>query len=256
MANKLTACVYTKNNDDVIEGALKSLSFVDELILLDSGSDDKTVELARPLVHRVEHRDWTGFCDQLNHITSLASHDWVLVLDADERLTPDLIAEIQKQLEDPQDIAYRLPRLTEYLGSWLHHGEFYPDHTIRLYKKGHGHYEGEPHAQFLPEGSVGTLKNPIQHFMFKHLGQQLATMNRYGQEHAQQMLAKGHQSMRLRSLIHSLQRFIKGYIFKAGFLDGWPGFVAAATASFNVFFKYVRVEDEANRQSKDHAQTP
>jgi glycosyltransferase involved in cell wall biosynthesis len=253
MAHKLTAVVYTKNNEVVIEDALRSLSFADELILLDSGSSDNTVALAKPLVHRVEVRNWTGFCDQLNHIPTLATHEWILVLDADERLSPASIAEIQKVLEDPKDVCYRFPRSTFYLNRWLKHGEFYPDYTLRLYQKGCGHYEGEPHAQLLPQGTIGTMREPIKHLMFENLGQQLDTMNRYSLEHAQQKVAQGKKSSRMAALVHSLQRFVKGYVFKAGFLDGWAGFVAALTASFNVFFKYVRVEDEARIEDEKNA---
>jgi len=256
MEMKITGCVYTKNNENVIVGALTSLRFVDELILLDSGSEDKTVEIGTALVDRVEHRSWTGFCDQLNHISTLATHEWVLVLDADERISEEGALEIKKVLENPTAVCYRLPRLTKYLGSWLRHGEFYPDYTIRLYKKGSGHYEGEPHAQYLPEGTVEDLKIPMRHYMLKNLGQQLETMDRYSLEHAKALVNSGKKSARLAALIHSIQRFVKGYVFKGGFLDGWAGFVAASTASFHVFFKYVRVEEEAQFKEGQDAQTP
>ena len=175
-------------------------------------------------------------------------------MDTEEQNSAQPISEIKKVLENPEAVCYRLPRLTRYLGRWLHHGEFYPDYTIRLYKKGQGVYEGEPHAQFMPLGKVQNLKVPMKHYMLKDLGQQLQTMDRYSLEHARAQAEAGIKSSRLSALIHSLQRFLKGYVFKAGFLDGWPGFVAAATASFHVFFKYVRVEDEAQIKEEKNAQ--
>lgn len=240
----LTACIYTKNNEHVVEEALKSVRFADEVILLDSGSTDGTVEIGRRLADRVEHRAWTGFCDQLNHIPTLASHDWLLIVDADERVTEALAREIAEALKNPgATVAFKLPRQTLYMGRWLRHGEFYPDYTLRLYRKGCGRYEGEPHAKLMPAGPVGWLQEPLRHHMQRHLGDQIDTMRRYSESQAREMFRGGLKRARLRALIHPIQRFIKGYVIKGGFLDGWPGFVAAATASFHVFLKYVRVEE-------------
>ena len=240
----LTACIYTKDNERTVGEALRSVRFADEVILLDSGSTDRTVEIGRSLADRVEHRAWTGFRDQLNHIPTLASHEWILVVDADERVTEAGAKEILEVLQHPQGaVAFNLPRQTLYMGRWLRHGEFYPDHTLRLYTKGCGSYEGEPHARLVPKGPVRNLGEPLLHHMQRHLGDQLDTMRRYSESQAREMAARGVRSARLQALVHPLQRFFKGYVFKAGFLDGWPGFVAAATASFHVFLKYVRVEE-------------
>lgn len=240
----ITACIYTKNNERTVEAALKSVRFADEVILLDSGSTDRTLEIGRQLADRVEHRSWTGFCDQLNHIPTLATHEWILVVDADECVSAEGAREILAAIGSPDGaVAFNLPRQTLYMGRWLRHGEFFPDLTLRLYKKGCGTYVGEPHARLVPTGTVRDLREPLSHDMQRHLGDQLDTMRRYSESQAREMAARGIKSARMRSLIHPLQRFIKGYVFKAGFLDGWPGFVAAATASFHVFLKYVRVEE-------------
>jgi glycosyltransferase involved in cell wall biosynthesis len=249
----LSAVTYTKDNSKVIVDAVKSLRFAGEVILLDSGSSDDTIDLAQPYVDRVEHRAWTGFCDQLNHIQGIAKGRFILVVDADERVSPESAQEILKTINDAlttQTNAWGLPRSNRYMGKYLKHGELWPDVTLRLYRRGEGRYEGEPHARLIVANGTPTLKFPLIHLMQDSLQDQLHTIALYTESAAQEMYQRGERGGMIKALLNAPTRFMKAYILKFGFLDGWPGLVVALTSSFAVFMKYARLS-ELQKESND-----
>lgn len=240
---KISACTYTKDNADTLEGCLATLKWADELIVLDSGSTDATEAIARRHGARLESRAWTGFRDQLTHLQTLASHPWMVVVDADESVPPALAEEIRRAVDAPGGhVAFSIPRETRYLGRWLRHGEFFPDYTLRLFRRDAAHYEGEPHTRLVPHGPAGRLANPMRHEGFKSLADQLDTTQRYSTSAAHEMHRTGAvPSPALALLLNPPARFLKAYILKAGFLDGWPGLVLACTTAHYVFLKYAKL---------------
>jgi glycosyltransferase involved in cell wall biosynthesis len=238
----VSACTYTLNNGKELEECLKSLRWADEIVVLDSGSTDDTLEVARRHTSEVHHRDWTGFRDQLEHLGTLASGEWVLVVDADERVPEPLAEEIRRVVRGgSEETAYAVPRQTRYLGRWLRHGEFFPDYTLRLYRRGEAHYEGEPHARLVPRGRSGRLRHPIRHLGYDDLADQLETTRRYAVSAARELADAGCRRPLLQLLIRPPARWVRAYLWRLGFLDGVPGLVAAGMSAFYVFVKYAMV---------------
>ena len=247
---KISACTYTKNNADTLERCLASLQWADEVLVLDSGSTDATEAIARKMNARWESRAWSGFRDQLRHVRDIATHPWVVVVDADESVPEPLAREIRSRVEAAGDlVAFAIPRETKYLGRFMKHGEFFPDFTLRLYRRDAAEYEGEPHTCLIPKGPSGRLATPLRHEGFKSLADQLETTQRYSSAAAEEMLRSGAcPSPLLAMLVHPPVRFLKAYLVKGGFLDGGPGLILAATTAHYVFLKYAKLwELRANR---------
>ncbi|MBI4231364.1 MAG: glycosyltransferase family 2 protein [Planctomycetes bacterium] len=245
----ITACTYTLNNAAVLEDCLKSLRWADEVMVLDSGSTDATVEIGKRFADRVEHRAWTGFRDQLEHVGRIAKGDWVLVVDADERVTEALAREVRQAVGSgtPHD-AFEIPRRTRYLGRWLAHGEFVPDYTGRLYRRGKERYVGEPHARLVVDGTTGRLREPILHLGYPDLSAQVNTTTRYSRAAAREALDVGRSATLPGALGHGVSRWGKGYIAKRGFLDGVPGWVNAVTSGWAAFVKHAWVWESRRRR--------
>lgn len=242
---KISACTYTKNNADTLERCLQSLTWADEVMVLDSGSTDDTEAIAKRHGARWEYRAWTGFADQLTRVRDLATHPWVVVVDADESVPPALAEEIRRRVDAAGDlVAFAVPRETKYLGRWLRHGEFYPDYTLRLYRRDAAAYEGpEPHVRLAPRGPSGRLENALRHEGFKSLSDQLETTQRYSTSFAQSVSCE---HPLLHMLVRPPLRFFKAYVLKAGFLDGAPGLVLAVTTAHYVFLKYAKLWERAH----------
>ncbi len=240
---KISACTYTRNNADTLERCLASLQWADEVMVLDSGSTDATEAIAKRMGVRWEFRAWSGFRDQLAHVRDVASHPWVVVVDADESVPEPLAKEIRERVERAGDlVAFAVPRETKYLGRWLRHGEFFPDFTLRLYRRDAADYVGEPHACLVPKGPSGRLEHPLRHEGFKSLADQLETTQRYSSAAAEEMHRTGScTSPGLAMLTRPPLRFLKAYVAKGGFLDGWPGLVLAVTTAHYVFLKYAKL---------------
>src|SRR3954462_14511781 len=190
---KLTVTVITRDEAANIAAALQSVSWADEIIVVDSHSTDDTVSIARELSTRVEVREWPGYSAQKNYAASLASHDWILSLDADERVTPDLASDIRRTLaETPSHAAYRMPRVTWHLGRWIRSTDWYPDHQVRLYDRRRGRWTGRyVHESLSADGSSGTLTGEIQHYAYKDIADHLETIDRYTTLAARQMREDG-----------------------------------------------------------------
>lgn len=240
----VTATIITKDEADSIVDALKSLSWADEIIVVDAESTDETVALARQFTDRVYVRAWNGYVDQKNHAASLATHDWIFSLDADERVPAELSAEIRTLLStEPDRHGFRMPRVSFYLGRWMRTTDMYPDYQLRLYDRRHACWDGmHVHESVkVKNGSVGYLKNELQHYPYKDLSEHLIRMDRYTTLAARQMFEKGVRATRLELLFHPAVAFVRNYIVKGGFRDGKPGLIISLVNSYYVMLKFAKL---------------
>jgi len=229
---KLSVVMIALNEEARIADAIQSAAFADEVVVVDSGSSDQTVAIARSLGARVEHQAWLGFARQKQKAVDLAHHDWVFVLDSDERITPALQAEIQTVLAQPRCAGYQVARLNYFFGKPVRHGGFYPDYSVRLFDRRHGHFADVPvHETVTVAGPVGRLKNPMLHRACDTVAQFVAKASHYA------TLAK--KDNFFKALIRPPWMFFKIYFLRLGILDGKPGFVIAAMYSQYTFWKYV-----------------
>jgi glycosyltransferase involved in cell wall biosynthesis len=240
----VTATVITKDEADSIADALHSLSWADEIIVVDAESTDRTVAIARQFTERVYVRPWTGYVDQKNYAAGLATHDWIFSLDADERVTSELAAEIRALLSsEPKVRGFRMPRVSFYLGRWMRTTDMYPDYQLRLYDRRHAQWDGlHVHESVkVNTGLVGYLHNELQHYPYKDLSEHLIRMDRYTTLAARQMFEKGKRTTRLELLFHPPIAFARNYILKGGFRDGKPGLIISLVNSYYVMLKFAKL---------------
>jgi glycosyltransferase involved in cell wall biosynthesis len=238
----LSACIITSNEADRIEDCLRSVSFCDEIIVVDSHSTDDTRERASALGARVIERDWPGYRSQKQFAVDSARHDWVLCLDADERVSAPLRREIEALREAgfPHNAGWLLPRITAYFGRFLRHGNAYPDRLIRLFDRRRGEWSGrEVHENTRVHGPVGRLQGHLEHYSYRSLSDQLERMQRYATLMARTLHAEGQRCGLATVLINPQWRFIRGYFLRLGFLDGWRGLVFALVEASYVRRKYL-----------------
>lgn len=234
----------TYNEEKNIERCLDSLTWCDEIVVLDSFSTDGTVEIARRYTDRIYQHEWLGYVGQRNLIREKAQYPWVLFLDADEEISVALRDEIVQEFAANvgRYIGFRFPRRVFYLGRWIDHGEWYPDATLRLFLKERGRSVGEePHDKVVVEGRVKTLKHPILHYTHNSISDHIATINRFTSIAARAKYEQGIRSHMGDILFRPFWRFVKGYILKGGFLDGRRGYFIALTNVFSVLIKYTKL---------------
>lgn len=246
----LSVCVVTYNEEENIRDCLKSVAWADQIVVVDSFSSDKTTEICREFTDEVVQREWKGQIDQKNFALSHAKHDWVLLIDADERLSPGLIEEMKKELskKNSEYNGFCFPRHVHYLGRWINHGEWYPDYKLRLFRKAKGRIGGvEPHDKVELTGRrVKYLRGDLWHFTYKNISAQVETLNRFSSISAQEMAKQGRTFQPLQILSRPIIRFITGYIIRNGFRDGMPGLIIAVASSFYVFLKYFKLWELQN----------
>lgn len=239
----LSVVLITKNEADHIAAALESVRWADDLVVVDSGSTDRTVEIARRYTDRVSTRTWSSYGDQKNHATGLAAHDWVLSLDADECVTPALADEIQALLTSaPPRQGYRIPRTTRYLGRWVRSTDWYPDYQLRLYDRRVARWnQRSVHESVTVDGSVGTLRGELRHYAYRDLSDHLATIDRYTTLAVREMVM-AHQHAGWYDLIgHPPLAFLRNYFVRRGFSDGIPGLIISLMNAYYVFLKYAKL---------------
>lgn len=242
MLMKLTACIITFNEADRIEACLKSVSFCDEIVVVDSHSTDATREMASALGARVIERDWPGYRSQKQFAIEAASFDWVLCLDADERVTTGLRQEIEalRARDFAGHAGWSVPRITDYFGRFLRHGNTYPDRLIRLFDRRRGGWIGdEIHENTRVSGSVGRLNGPLEHFSYRSLTDHHNRMARYADLMARALYARGKRGGLTKMLVNPQWRFFRGYVLRLGFLDGWRGLVFHLVEANYVRRKYL-----------------
>jgi glycosyltransferase involved in cell wall biosynthesis len=238
----LTVAIIALNAAAQIGPCLASAAFADEVLVVDSGSTDDTVAIARAHGARVEQREWLGFGRQKQHAVSIARNDWVLCLDVDERVTPRLERSIREALAGRRYRAWRLARRNRFLGRWLAHGEGYPDWTVRLFHRAHASWSNdEVHEAVLTTTEVGRLDGDLLHDSAEDMATYMAKQNRYSTLHAQALYKQGVRAGYWRLAASPLARFVKFYFLRLGFLDGGPGFAHIVVGCNNTFHKYLKL---------------
>ena len=239
----VTVTVITKNESEALADALKSVSWADELIVIDAESTDDTVKIARQFTDRVYVRPWPGYIEQKNHAASLATHDWIFSLDADERVTPELADEIRSTLKaEPTSSGFRIPRVSFYFGKWIRTTDMYPDYQLRLYDRRKAKWDGMfVHESVRTSGPVAYLKRELQHHPYKDLSEHLIRMDRYTTLAARQMNAQGKRATWAQLFFHPRLAFVRNYFLKGGFRDGKAGLVISLVNSYYVFLKFAKL---------------
>ena len=238
----LTVAIIALNAAELIGPCLASVGFADEVVVVDSGSTDATVEIARRHGARVEVREWLGFGRQKQLAVSLARNDWVLCLDVDERVSERLAQSIREALAGRRYRAWRMARRNRFLGRWLGHGEGYPDWTVRLFHRAHaGWSNDEVHEAVLTTAEVGRLDGDLLHESAEDVATYVDKQNRYTSLHAQALYRQGVRASYWRLAASPLARFFKFYLLRLGFLDGGPGFAHIVIGCNNSFHKYLKL---------------
>lgn len=240
---KLSVTIITRDEATDIAAALESVRWADEIVVIDSGSTDDTAAIARRYTDRVCVREWPGYAAQKNVAASLASHDWILSIDADERVTPELAQEIRALLgSEPSAAAFRLPRVTYHLGRWIRSTDWYPDYQPRLYHKTRARWTGVyVHETVSADGTVGTLRHELQHYAYRDISDHLETIGRYTSLAARQMHEQGRRAGLLHLAAHPPFAFLRNYLAKGGFREGSVGFVISLMNAYYVFLKFAKL---------------
>jgi glycosyltransferase involved in cell wall biosynthesis len=239
----ISATIITLNEEANIEGALESVKWAEEIVVVDSGSRDATLDICRKHTDRICHRDWTGYADQKNHAVEQARHNWILSLDADERLSRELAAEIQELRRSGfAHAGYRMPRAACFMDRWIRHGDWYPDCQLRLFDRRHGRWQGgRVHESVKVRGETGVLKGEIHHHTYRALSDYLERLESYSSLAAQDYRDRGRVATPAALAVNPAVTFLKAYLLKRGFLDGIPGLMVALMGSISVFFKYAKL---------------
>lgn len=243
----ISACIITLNEADRIDDCLRSLAWCDDVVVIDSHSTDATRARATALGARVVERDWPGHAAQKEFAIRAARHDWVLCVDADERVSPALQAEIQRLAARgfPGAVGWSMPRLSCYLGRWIRHGTWYPDRAVRLFDRRRGrfvaHHAYDLHERAVLDGPCGALRSELLHLPYRTFDEHLRTIDSYTTIMARGLQQRGRRARISDLIVHPWARFVKSYVLKAGFLDGWRGLLLAYLAAHYVRLKYAKL---------------
>ena len=260
---KLSVIIITKNEALNIRACVDSVRFANQLIIVDSGSTDGTVALAHDLgAEVIETTDWPGFGPQKNRALAAAQGEWVLSLDADERIPETLRDEILLAIKSPHHDAYAVPRLSSFCGQFIRHSGWYPDYVVRLWRRGAATFSDNlVHERVLVQrGSTGQLTTPIIHYSYRTDSDFLRKLEHYSELGAQQAFNDGKRATLRKALLHSLSAFLRSFVFKRGFLDGRSGLVVALCAAQTTYHKYFKLmllseaESGRGRNRKDFHQ--
>ena len=246
---RLSVVVITLNEAERLRACLESAAWADELVVVDAESQDKTVQIAREFTDRVLVRPWAGFAVQKNFAVAQATGDWILSLDADEEVPPELRAEIQALLgAEPAEDGYRVPRRNIFWGRWIRHGGLYPDWQLRLFRRGRGRFvERTVHESVRVEGRVGRLESPLVHRSYRDVADFLERADRYSTLAAAEWVRSGRRAGVGDLVVRPAGRFLSMYVVRGGFLDGWPGFLLACLYAYYVFVRSAKVWEGARR---------
>jgi len=246
VSNTISACVTVFNESQNIRRCLDSVRWADEIVVIDSLSEDDTVAICKEYTDKVYEHEWLGYIGQKNLIRDRASCKWILFIDADEEVSPDLRDEIRDEFESGRCRAvsgYEFPRMVWYLGKWIRYGDWYPDYKLRLFQKADGHCGGiEPHDHVvITAGEVKKLIHPLYHYTYDNLFDHLGTINRFSKISALESHKAGRRCGPTDLLLRPVIRFLRAYFMKRGFMDGYHGLVIAMAISFSTFVKYAKL---------------
>ncbi len=241
--NKVSVYIITYNNERTIERCLRSVAWADEIVVVDSYSTDRTLEICRRYTDKIYQRPWTNYREQYQFAADKTTNRWIMFIDADEEVSPELAEEIRQELpkNDGRWAGYMAPRRTYFLGRWIKHGGWYPDYEIRLYDRTRGRWEGGLYARVRVNGKVKALKNHYLHYTYRDIFDQLGKINRYSEVVAEEMREGGKRFSLVHLLLRPPFRFFRDFVLKRGFLDGLPGLIIAVSTAFYVFIKYAKL---------------
>jgi len=242
---RLSVALITLNEEERLRACLESVVWADEIVVVDAGSSDKTVAIAREFTDRVVFHGWQGYGAQKNVAIGHCTGDWILSLDADERVTEALRKEIVAVVGAPASAAgYRLPRRNVFQGRWVRHGGLYPDWQVRLFRRGRGRFaERAVHESVAVDGETGRLRAPLVHESYRSVADAVARLNRYSDLAAADLAARGRGGSAVDLLLRPLWRFVSMYVLRAGFLDGWRGLVLASLYAHYVFLRAAKARE-------------
>ena len=240
----LSVIIITKNEAQNIRACIESVAWADEIIVVDSGSDDGTVEICRELGASVFVHDWPGFGVQKNRALSYATREWVFSIDADERVTPELRDAIEAVLSKDADhcVAYRISRLSSYCGRFMRHSGWYPDLIVRMFRRDAARFSDDlVHERLLVEGKVGQLQGELLHYAFDDAEEVLRKVNHYSSAGAEIQHARGRRASLSGAVLRGMWSFIRTYFLRAGFLDGREGFMLAVSNAEGTYYRYIKL---------------
>lgn len=248
---RLSVAIITLNAAKQLPACLKSVGFAHEIVIVDSGSTDETLDIGRRAGAKIIHQDWLGFGPQKQRAVEATSHDWVLCVDADERVSDVLRESILRELESPHFFSYAMPRRNHFMGRWLAHGEGYPDLNVRLFHKKYAQWSRDQvHEHLIPRTAVGRLKGDLLHESEQGLAEYVSKQNTYTTLQAARLFESGKRVGLARMLFSPAFRFVKFYFLRLGFLDSVPGLVHILIGCFNSFIKYAKVRELETRQAE------
>jgi glycosyltransferase involved in cell wall biosynthesis len=249
----VSVVVITRNEEANLPRCLSSVSWVDEIVVVDSGSVDHTTEIAEAHRARVHHYDWRGYGAAKQYGVDQTANDWVLSLDADEALSEPLSAEIRRALDRGDGpVGYDMPRLTNFLGRWIRHCGWYPDRVVRLFRKSKGHFDGAfIHERVVLDGQLGHLQAELLHYSYPNLETYFEKFNRYTTMGAEQAHRKGRRTSWFDLMVRPPVSFLKHYVTKQGFRDGLEGFTISVLSSAAVLAKYAKLRHLVNQEDEE-----
>lgn len=242
METRLSVAIITLNEERNLAECLASVAFADEIVVVDGGSHDRSCEIARAAGARViEAPDWQGFGVQKNRAIDACSGDWLLSIDADERVPPKLRDEIQTALSNSAFDVYEIPRSSYYCGRFMRHSGWWPDHVRRLFRRGTARFSPVPvHESLETDRNVGRLHHPIEHWSYRTMEQVLDKVNHYSSLSAPMVIQRGHRPTIMTAVLHGVSAFIRTYILRRGFLDGSHGFMLAVSNAEGSYYRYIK----------------
>ena len=247
---RISICIICFNEEKNIRRCLEGSKWADEIIVIDSMSQDKTVKIAREYTDKVYQRSWVGYIDQKNFALSKAKSEWILSIDADEEISQGLQYEIKKVIEkENAKDGYTIPRRSFYQGRWIKHSGFYPDRQLRLFRCNKGYWVGKRvHERVNVEGEIGLLKNDLLHYPYKgSISGQLQAVDRFSSLLAENIYEEGRRYHLFLLLVRPIFKFAEVYFVKLGFLDGLAGFIIAITSAYAIFVRYVKLRELQNK---------
>jgi glycosyltransferase involved in cell wall biosynthesis len=250
---RLSVAIIAFNEERNLAACLRSVAFADEIVLVDSGSSDRTRAIAAEFGARVlDAPDWPGFGPQKNRAIDACTGDWVLAIDADERVEEPLRAEIESALARPEFDVYAMPRRSTYCGRFIRHGGWRPDYVTRLFRRGTARYsDARVHERLVTQRPVGRLRAPLTHFSFRSMDQVVEKMNRYSTESARMLVDQGRTPGLASAIVHGLAAFFRTYVLRLGFLDGRHGFLLAVSNAEGSYYRYVKAMLAAQTRRDD-----
>lgn len=238
---KLSALIITRNEEDNIQGCLESVRFADDIVIVDAFSTDQTVELCRAYTDRIYQREWDNYSSQKNYGHTMCHHDWILSIDADERITPPLIAAIGQAIEQSEAVAYTIPIRDWMFGRWIEHGSWPRQQHVRLYRKAHATWVSTVHEKLIVDGPIGRLSQPLLHFSHTSIARFISKLNQYTDAEAKQWFEHGVRKSWPVIILSSLRMFWLQYFYYQGWRDQGHGFILAVLMAVYHFVARVKL---------------